>query len=490
MEDFLKQLWQRRVVQFGVLYLGAAWLILQVAIAIESTLQLPNWIDQSTLVLLALGFPLALILAWAQESQSPKTENAAVEKKGTSSLAAEKDKPCIAVLPFRIASGVEEERLIADGLADDITTLLNNVRDMGIIPRQSMGRTLEPDMDPADYARSLGARYAVTGSIRRAGNQLRINCDLTDIESAKQLWSEKFDRPAEDLFAIQDEIAKGIVSALGGLLARIESSKALNQQTDNLRAWELTRRAMAVAWDWRPETLHQGMLDARKALEHDPNYALAHSWLGHILAWRAAAGWSDDVVAERRESLAEADEAVRLGFDNGEALWPAIMTYWVSFCPEKSVQLYERSIARQPDIFLPFPFSFGNVGVAYAKLGQVDKGVALIKKLEDLFPNDAFGAVWARVFLGYAELCRRNYTLVADVLANTPSEHDGMCRVVALMKLGRVDEAKADFVRWKSANPEISLDHYLLYFKDYHTDHTIGEELSGALVELKTALQR
>ena len=127
MPNFIQQFWERKVVQFGVLYLGAAWLLLQVAIALESTLELPNWLDQATLVLLAIGFPLALILAWAQDSRAsqknsetvaaPNFETALAEIASESKTTA--PQKSIAVLPFVDMSPEKDQEYFSDGIAED-----------------------------------------------------------------------------------------------------------------------------------------------------------------------------------------------------------------------------------------------------------------------------------------------------------------------------------------------------------------------------------
>ncbi|PHR62716.1 MAG: hypothetical protein COA47_02200 [Robiginitomaculum sp.] len=484
MPEFLRQLWKRRAFQFAALYLGAAWVMLQVAVVLEQTLELPTWIDQSVLVLLIIGFPLVLILAWAQGSRSGETPKQSKSQASPTNLSTEE--PSIVVLPFRYREHDEVEQITAEGLTDDITSLLTLVKVVRVVPRQAIARVLKPNDDALQIARDLGGRYALTGSVRRNGNQLRVSAELTDINDKHQKWSQKFDRPADDIFTIQDEIAKGVVSALGGVIVRVEGARALRQPPENLMAWELTRRALSVTWDWRPETLNQGMLDARKAIALDPNYALAHSALAMILSWRSVSGWTEAVSAERNEAVREADKAAKIGYDNAEALWPIINSYWATN-PQRSVELYERSIERQPDIFLASPFAMAHAGVAYAKVGREEEGIALIKQFQDTFPNHEYG-VWTRTFLGYCELCRRNYPLVADLLANTNSEHDGMCRVIALMNSNQQDEAVTEFNRWKAANSKIKLDHYIEYFKGYHADDAIGDELSDGLKQLKAIL--
>jgi TolB-like protein len=206
----------------------------------------------------------------------------------------------IVVLPFRARANDDVEMVTAEGLTDDVTTLLTSVKGLNVTPRTSLRRTLEPSDNVIQIAKDLSCRYAVTGSVRRSGDKLRVSVELIDVNDNQQKWSQRFDRSTEDIFAIQDEIAKGVVVAVGGVITRVESARALREHPDSLQAWELTRRAMSVAWDWRPETLQQGMLDARKALEYDPNCALAHAWLSNILAWRAATGWSVNVEIERR----------------------------------------------------------------------------------------------------------------------------------------------------------------------------------------------
>lgn len=494
MGDLFQELKRRKVFQVAAVYAVVAWLLIQVADTVLPALQMPDWTVSFVTVLFFLGFPIAVILAWAYEltPQGLRTESDSsprvVQEQEVKKEATPTEAPCVVVMPFRARDSEEIEQLTAEGLTDDITTLLTLVKDIRVVPRQAVARRLDPNDDPLGIAHELGGSYAVTGSVRRSGDMLRVSTELTDLSDKKQTWSQKFDREASDIFAIQDEIAKGVVGAIGGVISRVEGARALRQPPENLRAWELTRRALAVAWDWRPETLHQGMLDARKAIELDPNYAQAHAVLALILPWRAVSGWTDNPEQERLEGLREADIASRLGYDNAEALWPVMNCYVWAGEPQRTVELYERSIARQPDIFLAAPFALAHASLGYAKIGREEEGLALLKKFQDTFPNDEYGSVWTRVMVGYIELCRRNYSLVADVLAHTASEHDGMCRVIALMNSGQEQEAIAEFNRWKTANPAIKLDHYTEYFKGFHIDKSVGAELSDALSRLKQLL--
>lgn len=488
MVNLFKELKRRKVFRVTAAYAVVAWVLIEIATVILPTFEAPQWVTQSIVLILILGFPVALVLAWAYEMTPGgiRADKGAVPEltQDIKTVDLMSDAPVIVVLPFRARESDEVELLTAEGLTDDITSLLTLVNGVKVAPRQAVARRLGPDDDGFEIARKLGGRYVLTGSVRRSGGQLRVSTELTDIHEHEQKWSLKFDRPSTDIFAIQDEIAKGVVGTLGGVISRVESARALRQQPDGLQAWELTRRALSVVFDWRPETLQRGMLDARKATELDPNYALAHAILAMILSWRSVSGWTDDFQAERDESAREADKAAKLGYDNAEALMLVIDAYWAT-SPKRSVELYERSIARHPDIFLAAPFAMAHAGVAYARIGREEEGISLIKHFRDTYPNDLYSAVWTRVFLGYSELCRRNYALTADLLVNTASEHDGMCRVIALMNTNQEEEAAAEFKRWKEANPAIKLDHYIEYFKGYHVDKSVGAELSATLQRFK-----
>ena len=185
MLDFLKELTRRKVWLFGGIYLAVAWVMLQIVVTVEATMNLPDWIDQSVLVLLVVGFPFVLLLAWAQESRIKAP--VATSEETTAHSEFTNDAPSVVILPFRARADDDIEQLTAEGLTDDITTLLTMVKGIKVAPRQAVGRMLGPDDDPLQMAHDLGCRYAVTGSVRRNGDKLRVSTELTDISA--------FDRP-------------------------------------------------------------------------------------------------------------------------------------------------------------------------------------------------------------------------------------------------------------------------------------------------------
>jgi len=392
--------------------------------------------------------------------------------------------PLIIVLPFRARVNDELEALTAEALVDEITTLLSSIKGLKVAPQYVLGRTLAPETDPAEIAKSIGAKYVVTGSVRRNGDRLRVKSELTNLEENSLVWSEKFDRTMEDVFAIQDEVARGVVGSLGGRIASIEAARAVRRPPENLRAWELARRAHAVAWDWRPETMAQGVSDCRRAIELDPNYAHAHAYLGIYLAWQYAQGWTDDPSKQKLEARVQADRALRLSNDDAEVLSAAGEVYRLIGSPRRAIAIYDEAIARNAEVFTPWPFALPLIGWTYAQLGQEDRGLALIKEFESKFPSNDLGRIWSRVILGYVELCRRNYEKVVELHADPPSEFNAVCRLIALSRTNQFGQAYADLNDIRKSNPAFSLAHYINYFGSFHANPEVSAELSHALEKL------
>jgi TolB-like protein/tetratricopeptide (TPR) repeat protein len=485
--EFFKRLAGRSEVQFCTVYLGFAWLMLDLSVVLEDALDLPNWTSQMSFYALSAGLPAALFAGWLVErTQSKREEGEILEETATGQAPLHAhENPSIVVLPFRARLNDETEALTAEGLTDDITALLTGILGLKVFPRLSAGRTLAEDADPLAIARSFQADYMVTGSVRRDGKRLRVLCELTDLARSNQIWSERFDKKTDDLFSIQDDVAKGVVGALGGMIVRIEAMRATRQPPENLRAWELTRRAHEVSFDWQPTTMARGVADCRRAIELDPGYAHAHAYLGLYLSWQVVQGWTENPVANTEEALVQAELTSRLTREDAEVVSAVGEIYRLLGHHQKALQHYESAWASKPDIFTPWPFGLILVGWLYGQLGEAERGLEYVVKFESMYPSSDLGRVWSRVVRGYIELCQRHYSEAAQLHENPPSEYNGMCRVVALMCLDQTQEAANEFGRLAQSNPDISLDHYIEQFKSFHVDRAIGEEFSRGLARLK-----
>ncbi|MFP6741970.1 MAG: adenylate/guanylate cyclase domain-containing protein [Alphaproteobacteria bacterium] len=218
------------------------------------------------------------------------------------------DKPSIAVLPFDNMSGDPEQEFFADGLTEDILTALSRFHGLFVISRNSAFVYKGKATNVQQVAKDLGAQYVVEGSVRKAGNRVRISVQLIDAEQDRHIWAERYDRDLEDIFAVQDEVTTAIVATLPGRVDAATQERAERKRPENMAAHEFVMAG---------KTLHhrstkadneeaQRLLD--RAMELDPKYAHAHSWKACTLAQSWVHGWCDD----RDETWDKAQEHLQL----------------------------------------------------------------------------------------------------------------------------------------------------------------------------------
>jgi TolB-like protein len=158
-------------------------------------------------------------------------------------------KPSIAVLPFDNLSGDPEQEYFSDGITEDIITALSRIRHFFVIARNTTFTYKAQAVDVQTIAKDLGARFVLEGSVRKAGERIRITAQLIDGVTGNHLWAEKYDRNLEDIFAVQDEITQTVVGAIEPEMAKAERDRAIIQRPDSLGAWDLCQRGMAHLWD-------------------------------------------------------------------------------------------------------------------------------------------------------------------------------------------------------------------------------------------------
>ncbi len=191
------------------------------------------------------------------------------------------DKPSVAVLPFENRSGDPDQAYFSDGITDDIITELARYDELFVIARHSAFAYRERPFDIREIARRLGVQTVMEGSVRRAGNRVRISANLIDAASGSPLWSDRFDRDLEDIFALQDEITGVIVNTLVGQLTRLHNRRALARGSGALHAHDHALRAMELVWKMGPDGIKFARSEAQRAVDIDPQFARAHA----LIAW-------------------------------------------------------------------------------------------------------------------------------------------------------------------------------------------------------------
>lgn len=358
MGQLIRELKRRNVLRMAALYIVIAWVIVQVADALIGLASLPAWSGQVVLVLLALGFPIALIFSWffeitpeglALEKEVPAGQSItnvigrrmdiviiAILSAGLLLFAYDKWwpreplEPSIAVLAFENMSADPEQEYFADGISEEILNLLAQIESLKVIARHSSFSFKGKGIDIATMAEQMSVRHILEGSVRRSGDRVRITAQLIDAKDSSHLWSQTFDRDysAENLFYIQSEIARAITDRLRTTLTNADEKRLANVPTENTEAFaayllgrqRLTNRKVAELAD----AVEQFSL----AIELDPQFAGAYSGLADACDLYASysGGQSNDRCPSSlagREQLAR--KALELDPESAEA-WISLGT--------------------------------------------------------------------------------------------------------------------------------------------------------------------
>lgn len=227
------------------------------------------------------------------------------------SAPAASDMPSIAVLPMVNMSGDPEQEFFADGLTEDIITGLSKFRELFVISRTSAFVYKGKTANIQNVARALGVQYILEGSVRKAGNRVRVTVQLIDAETDRHIWAERYDRDLEDIFAIQDEVTTTIVAILPGRIEAASQERVKHKRTDNMAAYESLLAGKVMHHRSTPEANAEALRLLDRAIELDPKYAHAHAWRACVLGQSWVLGWCADrdetwnrVVASLRTALA------------------------------------------------------------------------------------------------------------------------------------------------------------------------------------------
>jgi adenylate cyclase len=222
------------------------------------------------------------------------------------------DKPSIAVLPFINMSGDPEQEYFADGLTEDLITALSRIRWFFVIARNSCFTYKGRSADIRDVARALGVAYVLEGSVRKAGNRVRVTAQLIDGGSGNHVWAQRYDRDLEDIFAVQDDITATLVGAIEPELGKAERERARAKRPNDLRAWDLYQRGLWHTYKRSREDLANAQHMFRRAIEIDPGLARAYAAAEEAFFFQFVGGYVGTGGATKADALRFAERAVQL----------------------------------------------------------------------------------------------------------------------------------------------------------------------------------
>ncbi len=500
--SLIAELNRRNVIRAGLLYLVAAWLILQIADVLFGALELPAWSVRLVLGLLVLGLPLTLIFSWVYEltpeglrrehevdrnqsitaatarkinllivvllvaaigllianpflqRRTPDgvASNVARSTAPAAAAGATADDPSIAVLPFVNMSGDPDNEYFSDGLSEELLNVLAKIDGLRVIARTSSFAFKGEKVDIATVAAKLAVAHVLEGSVRKAGNRVRITAQLIRASDSSHLWSDSYDRGIEDIFAVQDEIAREVAGELELRLLPANGGAEVGG-TRNTQAYDLYLRANAItiAAGGMRESLKQRLALADQALALDPEFARAHAVRAELLRVTTTNGWTPPAEGYAKSRAAVA-LALELAPDLAEAYTERAQISLVTLDWRGSEADTTRALQLNPgSARVQGAYSYHCFGV-----GRLDESVRAARAALSLDPV----AIRTRSFLGTILRYARQYPESDRVLSALLAESPKLANVhyelgLLALSTGNPERARAEFeaesVDWKHA---------------------------------------
>ena len=365
------------------------------------------------------------------------------------------DKPSIAVLPFVNMSADPEQEYFSDGITEDLITDLAKISGLFVVSRNAVFLYKGKAVEPQRVSQELGVRYVLEGSVRKAGDRVRISAQLIDPTTGYHLWAERYDRDLTDIFALQDEITEKIVKALEVKLTEGEQQQVARRYTENLEAYDYFLRGRAYEARATKETNAQAREMFERAIELDPSFAGAYAVLSHT-HWRDwSFQWSEDPQA-----LERAFEAAKRAVALDDSL-PLAHTYlgWAYVFRkqyEEAIAEGERAIVLDPN----FAEGYARLGHILSLAGRPQEAVDSVKKAMRLDPHYRHSYLY---FLGHAYYAMEKYdeaiaALKKGVTRNPDLMVSHLLLAVIYSELGRKEEAQAEVAETLRISPRASME--------------------------------
>ena len=418
-KNFFAELKRRNVYKVAVAYAVVGWLLVQVATQVFPFLEIPNWVVRLVIALVVIGFPIALVLAWAFEAtpegikRAENVDPAAwarqprkhvwilvviiggavsiglffigryIGRNNAAGAGPELSTKSIAVLPFDNLSRDPDNAFFAEGVQDEILTRLAKVADLKVIARTSTQKFKSAPDDLRNVANQLGVMNILEGSVQKANDQVRVNVQLINGLTNAHLWAEIYDRKLTDIFAVESDIAKTIADQLQAKLTGSEKQMMVAQPTSNTEAYELYHKGRSL-WEKRSgDNIPKAIAFYEQAIARDPNYALAYAGLAkaYVLLPFFAGADRLGAYAKAKES---ALKALSLDPNLAEAhVALGKVLFFREIDLAGAMREYKRGIELQPNDATAHHW-FGND--ALAALGRFDEAIAEGKRAIELDP--------------------------------------------------------------------------------------------------------
>jgi len=416
------ELKRRRVIRVVVLYAIGGWIVIEVASTVLPNLNLPEWSVTLVTVLVGLGFLLAVSLAWAFDlgpdgvhrtpprraedpapAPEPPASAAPAAPPAPEPIAAAKPsdaRKSIAVLPFVNMSGDAENEYFSDGIAEEILNLLVKLPQLRVASRTSSFIFKGKSVGIPEVAAKLGVSTVLEGSVRRAGERVRITAQLIDADTDSHLWSETYDRELKDVFQIEDDIAKSIVDALQMTLTPKERRAIQVVSTSDAKAYDFYLRGRSYMYTMTKRDYEFAIRMFSQAIELDEKYALAYAGIADAYShlYRYAEATRENV----KRAVEASEQAVQLDPDSAEARASHGLAMFISEDYLAAEREFSRAIELNPNLWEPYYY----FALALSSQGKYERAIEMYKKAIEVNPAD----YQAPCFIGqcYSSLGRKH----------------------------------------------------------------------------------
>ena len=353
-------------------YAVAAWILLQIGEVTFEPLGLPDWAMTGLVIVVILGFPVALILSWVFDL-TPSGLRRASGMPTTDS----NDAPSIAVLPFADMSPDKDQGYFCEGVAEEILNALTKIEGLHVASRTSSFQFQDGHGDIRDIGKELGVKAILEGSVRKSGKQLRVTAQLIKVEDGYHLWSKSFDQELENIFAIQDEIATSIAESLLDTLRTVKTTSSRD-----VKAYEYYLRGRQFFNRFRKKDIEFARQMFRQAIDIDPDFALA--WAGYADCFSFLMMYVEPDDSYCGEASKASERALELGPDLAEAHASRGLAYLISEEFEQAEKEFEKALDLDPSLFEAYYY----YGRTRFHQGNLEEAAELFAKAAEVNPAD------------------------------------------------------------------------------------------------------
>jgi TolB-like protein/class 3 adenylate cyclase len=403
---------------------------------------------------------------------------------GAASALALPDQPSIAVLPFQNMSGDSDQEYFVDGMVEEITTAIARLPWLFVIARNSAFTYKGKPVDVKQVAQELGVRYVLEGSVRKAGNRVRITGQLIDTTTGAHIWADRFDGALDDIFDLQDRVASSVAGAIEPKLRQSEIERASRKPTANLTAYDLYLRALAQSGRYTDEGLAEAVVLARQALAIDPSYAPAAAMVAWCRGVQGVQGWGALSGENIAEACRLARQALEVERDDAETVWQAALAlFYLAGEAAMTAAALDRVLARNPNAAHAW-MARGNI---HALRIEPEAAIEAIARARRLSPFDPY--TWGYdLTIAIAHLAARRFEQAIEwadrALYNQPRLGPAMrIKITANAHLGRLDEARAELSQMLAIDPDLTIAAYraFVHFQapEYRELQIAGLRLAG-----------